>query len=438
MGAAWTEKEASHLLRRAAFSASRQEVDAAIGLGMEETVRRLVSGESLTGRDGSLTPFEELKADGKNLAVDQIVDHQTYWIYRMAATESPLLEKMTLFWHDHFATSYAKVKEVPLMLKQNELLRTHALGSFKTLVEEIGKDPAMMIWLDTNSNKKGKPNENYAREVMELFTLGIGNYTEDDVKEAARSFTGWVYDRKDGQVKFTPKQHDTQKKTLLGKTGNWDESDVVDILFTQDATFTYVARKLLNYFASSEPSDEWVVQVASDLRSTDNLSEVMYQVFTSDEFYENRNRLSLVKNPTEYIAGIVRALKLPMAKGYASASRKMGQELYLPPDVAGWKDGDSWLMSTWLLSRYQFAESIAKKYNVNQLTNKEYRPANTSSGSEWAIHLSKIFGIAEIGERSEAVLTQYAEDTFIHSNSKTAGLRGLLQLMLISPEAQMK
>ncbi len=192
------KKEAGHLLRRAAFSATRREVEAAVALGREETVSRLVGGQSLTGEKENLASFTELKADGKALAEDQIGDHQTYWLYRMAYTQAPLIEKMTLFWHGHFATSYQKVREIPLMIRQNELLRKNALGSFKELVRQIGKDPAMMLWLDSGSNRKGKPNENYAREVMELFTLGIGSYSEQDVKEAARAFTGWNYDKKGG------------------------------------------------------------------------------------------------------------------------------------------------------------------------------------------------------------------------------------------------
>lgn len=156
-----------------------------------------------------------------------------YWLYRMVNSSAPLIEKMTLFWHGHFATANYKVKDVTLMVQQNALFRKYALGNYKELVLAIGKDPAMMIWLDVNRNKKNKPNENYAREVMELFTLGIGQYTETDVKEAARAFTGWTYSEKENKVAFNPKQHDNDPKTLLGEKGNLDGDAAIDIIFHQ-------------------------------------------------------------------------------------------------------------------------------------------------------------------------------------------------------------
>ncbi|TBL70063.1 DUF1800 domain-containing protein [Paenibacillus thalictri] len=438
MGDNWTDKEAAHLLGRATFLSGKEEVTAAVKLGKDETVRRLVAGESITGKTTELLPIVSLKADGKDMSADQIGDQQTYWLYRMVNTEAPLIEKMTLFWHGHFATSYQKVKQTELMVKQNELFRKYALGSFHELVLEVGKDPAMMIWLDSNSNRKGKPNENYAREVMELFTLGIGNYTEQDIREAARAFTGWKYEKALDEVSFQPKQHDDKKKTLLGESGNFNETTVVDVLFRQEALPKYIALKLLHYFAADQPSEAWIQKVAADVKQKSTLGEVLSNLFLSDEFYQDNVRSGLIKTPIEYVAGIVKSLKLPLSKGFTQAARKMGQELYLPPDVAGWRGGASWLMSTSLLSRYQFAESVAKRVNNTLLTSADFSVGADAKPEEWVSSFGKNIGLWELGGSTAQVLSQYAGDTFVYSTQKQSGMKGLLQLLMISPEAQMK
>lgn len=438
MGAAWTEKEIVHLLNRTGFYVDQSSVSACMELGKEETVRRLVAGESLTGASSELQPLQQVKADGKELKADSIGDQQTYWLYRMVTSEAPLIEKMTLFWHGHFATSYQKVKEIPIIIRQNELFRKYALGNFHDLVVEVGKDPAMMLYLDSNNNKKGKPNENYAREVMELFTLGIGNYTEQDIKEAARAFTGWSYNKQLDELKFNKGQHDAGIKTILGDKGNFDESSTVDVLFKQEALSHFMATKLLKFFAADEPSEEWVHQVASDFAASNHVGEVLTKLFLSDTFYEPQYQGSLIKTPVEYIVGILRAFRIPMSKGFAQASRKMGQELYLPPDVAGWRGGTTWLMTTSLLARYQFAESVTKRINNTLLTTKDYKLDEASTAEDWVSQYAQNAGVWYLGEQTAKVLAQYADETFVHSAQKAAGMKGLLQLIMISPEAQMK
>ncbi|OXM86706.1 DUF1800 domain-containing protein [Paenibacillus rigui] len=434
----WTEREAVHLLNRTGFGASAGEVAACLALGREESVRRLIAGESLTDETSQIKPLEELKADGKDLKSDSIVDQQTYWLYRMTLTTSPLIEKMTLFWHGHFATSYQKVREIPLLLRQNELFRKYALGNFHELVLEVGKDPAMMLYLDSNNNRKGKPNENYAREVMELFTLGIGHYTEQDIKEAARAFTGWNYDKKQDGLKFNPKQHDAGSKTILGETGNFDATSVIDVLFKQDALPRFMAQKLLRFFAVNEPSEAWVGQVASDFAQSASVGEVLAKLFNSDAFYAPEVQGSLIKTPVEYVAGMLKAFQIPLSKGFAQASRKMGQELYLPPDVAGWRGGTTWLMTASLLARYQFAESVAKRINISLLSSKEYSLDSSASSSDWVDLFAKHAGVWYLGDQSKQVLAKYAEDTFVYVKTKTTGMKGLLHLIMVSPEAQMK
>jgi len=438
MGAEWKEEKAVHLLSRAAFLAGKQDVSACMELGKEETVRRLIAGESLTGAAAELLPLEQVKADGKELKADSITDQQTYWLYRMIATEAPLIEKMTLFWHGHFAVSYQKVREIPLIVRQNELFRKLALGSFRDLLIEVGKDPAMMLYLDSNNNRKGKPNENYAREVMELFALGLGNYTEQDIKEAARAYTGWNYNKQTGELKFNPKNHDAGKKTVLGQTGNYNETTVVDVLYAQEALSQFMARKLLQFFAANEPSAEWVNEVAADFQNAGNVGEVLSKLFLSDAFYDRAVQGSLIKTPVEYVAGILKALRIPLSKGFAQAARKMGQELYLPPDVAGWRGGTTWFMTTSMLARYQFAESVAKRLNGALLSGADYSMDASASAEDWVSRFAQNAGVWFIGEHTRQVLAQYAEETFIHSKQKTAGMKGLLHLVMASPEAQMK
>ncbi|TMV45427.1 DUF1800 domain-containing protein [Paenibacillus mesophilus] len=438
MGTGWTENDAVHLLSRTIFHVSPGDVNAALSLGQEETVRRLIEGISLTGDKKSIPPIEETMADGKQLKPNEINDEQTYWLYRMAASDEPLREKMTLFWHDHFATSHRKVNDAALMRQQNEMFRSLALGSFHELVLEVGRDPAMLIWLDSNSNRKGQPNENYAREVMELFTLGLGNYTEEDIKEVARAFTGWGFNRNTKQVMFAPRQHDSGIKKVLGETGNFDEKTVVDVLFRQKALAPFMARNLLTFFGTPNPPERWVAQVAADFAEKETIGEVLRSLFESDEFYKPEYRLTVVKSPAEYVAGILRAFEIPISKSFIGNMRKMGQELYMPPDVAGWDGGAAWLMASSLLSRSQFAESVSKRIKTNMFTSPSYMPERKDKAEEWVDLWSRQAGLWDLSERSRSVIAKYADETFVHAASKVNGMRGTLQLLMISPEAQMK
>ena len=241
----WGRKWAAHLYRRAAFGYSREDLIEAERLGPQGTLDLL-----LEGRPQATEVLETLIDVGRLAAErddggDQL---RGWWLYCMLQGGHPLREKLTLFWHNHFATSLVKVQNPTLMFRQNCLLREHALGRFGPMLQAISRDGAMLVWLDSNSNVKGRPNENYARELMELFSLGVGNYTEKDVREAARAFTGW---RTDGVgFAFDPALHDCGSKTVLGKTGNWDGGDVVRIVLEQPAAARFLVRKLYRFFVS--------------------------------------------------------------------------------------------------------------------------------------------------------------------------------------------
>lgn len=433
----WTEKEVLHLLGRASFSATPGEVDRCLKLGREETVRRLTSGRPLA--DGAASPllFSEVKADDKPLIMTGMGDQQTYWLYRMIASPTPLVEKMTLFWHGHFASSYYKVSDIKLMVRQNDLFRQHALGSFRKLTEEIGQDPAMMLYLDSYTNQKGSPNENYAREMMELFTLGIGNYTEQDVKEAARSLTGWSYNRKTDIVQYQEARHDAGHKVFLGEAGYFNSADVVRVVFKQAALPKFLATKLLHYFAAENPPDAWIDRVARNISKMPTIGDVLYDLFVSDEFYEEAYRLSLIKNPAEFVAGTMRTLGLPLTAAFRASMGLMGMELYAPPDVSGWKGGASWLATSRLIARYQFAEKVAKRVTEDQL--QSLVPQVAPTGPEAYVEgWRRGIGMAPLGKNTMNVLTQYAAETIVNSKKPAGGKRSLLQLLLISPEAQMK
>ena len=304
----WSPKWAGHLLRRAAFAPSWEELQQAIKDGPEATVDRLLAG----GEEAD--DFDALADDAaRGLAAstrnDTFVEYQALWIYRMVQTPAPLRERMTLFWHNHFATGVAKVRQPGLMQKQNALIRKHALGKFAPFLLEMSRDPAMLIWLDSNSNRKGKANENYAREVMELFSLGVGNYTEKDVQDAARAFTGWHTDG--GVFVFNERLHDDGDKTILEQKGNWDGGDVIRIVLEQPAAGRFLARKLYRHFISENaaPAEPVIEALAEQIRKSDyDMRAAVRTVLRRDRFFSAQAYRQRVKSPIELVVGLVRSL----------------------------------------------------------------------------------------------------------------------------------
>jgi uncharacterized protein (DUF1800 family) len=289
----------------------------------------------------------------------------------MLHSPQPLREKLTLFWHNHFATSIAKVRSAELMFRQNCLLRQHALGKFGPFLQAVSKDPAMLIWLDSNSNVKGKPNENYAREVMELFALGVGNYTERDVREAARAFTGW---HTDGEgFRFDARAHDDGPKTVLGKTGDWDGSDVVRIVRAQPAAARFLVRKLYHFLVSeaAEPPAALLEPLCASFRKSEyDVAALVRTMLSSRHLYSEHAFRQRVKSPVEYVLGAVRAVyqavdekdapprPLPQ-RVLVGRLAVLGQMLFAPPNVKGWPGGLSWLNTSTVVARANFAQALA-------------------------------------------------------------------------------
>jgi uncharacterized protein (DUF1800 family) len=354
----WTRQKAGHLFRRASFGPTRAELDKAMADGPAKTI------------DALLTPIEEdadFQATSEFMASPASLPPgapqqrlSAWWLARLLKTQFPLREKLCLFWHNHFATSNAKVQNARMMLGQYELIQKHALGSFKTLLHAITLDPAMLVWLDTVDSKKGQPNENYARELMELFSLGIGNYTETDIREAARAFTGYFIEGSKGVLRKS--QHDTTKKTVFGQTGSYDAAGIVDLCLNHPACPKFIVRKLYSYFVSetATPTDELLAPLVEDYtKSGMNTARVVETILRSNHFFSAAAYRAKVKSPVEFAVGMVRALEgragpLPLAK----ALDGLGQVLFAPPSVKGWDGGTTWLNGQTLLFRQNLALAV--------------------------------------------------------------------------------
>jgi uncharacterized protein (DUF1800 family) len=361
----------AHLFRRAGFSATRDEIEAAMAKGYEATVDDLLHPERQPELDYDLIyRFWPDMQQGNRIEVNQ-----AHWLYRMVNTKKPLEEKMTLFWHMLFATAFSKSNNARMSQRQLEMLRRNSLGDFKTLLLELSKDPAMIFWLDNQENTNDVHNENYGRELLELFSMGIGNYTEDDVKNCARAFTGWgfshmllngPYGRITWKFQFHPELHDYGQKTFLGETGNFDGEDIIDIIVRQPATAQFIAKRLHLHFVSDQVDQEAVDELAKVFLATNgNIREVVKALLLSDAFRSSKNYYAMVKSPADHVAGVERLVgdqRFPefTIQQVADEFTYMGEALMNPPSVEGWHTGKEWIDTGILVERINFAaEQVA-------------------------------------------------------------------------------
>jgi uncharacterized protein (DUF1800 family) len=292
---------------------------------------------------------------------EQVQDLRYWWLQRMAFGPRPLQEKLTLFWHGHFATSVQKVKSAYYMWRQNEIFRRYGSGNWVGLMTAVSKDPAMLIWLDQAQSRKEHPNENFAREVMELFALGEGNYTEKDIAEAARALTGWSLDRLNQEFIYRPRMHDEGVKTLLGRSGNFGGDEVLKIICAQPQSGRFIARKLWVFFGNENPSAELVEALAGNFRANgSDFKPFLRTLFLSEEFYSADVIRQQVKSPVQWLVGSIRVLErnIPPPPVCMNALRLLGQDLLAPPNVKGWDGGLSWITTNNLLNRYNFANYL--------------------------------------------------------------------------------
>lgn len=360
----WNIARVKHLHRRAAFGATWSEMQRDLKVGPEQSVANLLNGGAR--QDGLRNDFDSISEIIAKAAVqsDDLNRLQGWWLFRMLFTPDPVREKLTLTWHNHFATSNLKVERLALMHRQNELFRKHALGPFSQLLNEVLHDPAMLIWLDANSNRKQHPNENLARELLELFTLGVGNYTENDVQEAARALTGWS--THNTNVRFNEAEHDVETKTVLGRTENFNVDSLADLLLDHEATSKRLAWRLCDVFmGESVVSEAELNDLATGLREHElDIKWAVETILRSKLFFQESNIASRVSSPVEYVVGTVRSLELfekpPSTLILAEWCSRLGQELFMPPNVGGWNGGRSWLSSRTIVGRSNFAVALVE------------------------------------------------------------------------------
>jgi uncharacterized protein (DUF1800 family) len=354
--APWNLQKVGHLYRRAGFGASWHELQAGVTAGCERTLDKLLQGGGdVAAFDEQTRPLAESIA--KSNSNQQL---RAWWLYRMLYTPHPLREKLTLFWHNHFATSNAKVLNAGHMLGQYRTMYRHAQGNFGTLLQEISKDPAMLVWLDTNQSKKGQPNENYARELMELFSLGIGHYTETDIREAARAFTGW--ELRNGAAYFNRAEHDDTPKTVLGRTGQWHGPDIVRICLDQPACAGFIVTKLFRFLISEAlpTTPELLEPLIVRFRDSNyDFGQLVETMLRSNLFFSPHAYRTKIKSPVEFALGIVRALEGQIGTtALAGALESLGQNVFNPPSVKGWDGGQTWLNGQTLLFRQNLALAL--------------------------------------------------------------------------------
>ncbi len=354
-GRPWNRRQAAHLYRRAGFAATSRQLDEAVKKSPAETVQQLLTPEDTNDFDSEMDDFgETIRAnrDPSRLSA--------WWLYRMLHTPDQLLEKTTLFWHGHFATSAAKVTSARLMLDQNKLLRRFAHGKFEEMVQHISRDPAMLIYLDSTTNRKTRPNENYAREVLELFCLGLDQYTEKDIQELARCFTGYEV-RKD-KFGFNKYQHDRGVKSVFGQSGNFKGDDAVRVVVSQQAAPRFIVRKLMRYFMFDEPQppSSLVDPLADELREHDfDIGFVVGRILASNLFFSPHSMGRKVRSPVEMGIGLLRALEgRTNIFRLAESVAELGQSPFFPPNVKGWDGGRTWINSSTLLGRANMVRQI--------------------------------------------------------------------------------
>jgi len=357
-----------HLYSRAGFGMDLTTWQALEGKSLNKAVKKLMkaAGETTSLSVGNMeaiswSEIQMMDKDSKQAMRAQsrqyIRDLNIAWFRRMAHTQAQLREKMTLFWHNHFA---CRVQRYPMVEQQHNTFRELGMGKFRDLLLAIAQDPAMLSFLNNQQNRKKAPNENFARELLELFTLGRGHYTEQDIKEAARAFTGWGFNA-DMEFVFRQRQHDVGPKTFMGEQGNFSGEDIIDIILSQKQCARFLTQKFYTFFVNSQIDEQVVDQWANDFYTSEyDIGKLLQTIFTSSHFYESQHIGTRIKSPTEFLVGIMRHLNLDFVKeeGFIYLQRVLGQVLFQPPNVAGWPGGRNWIDSSTLMARMRIPKVL--------------------------------------------------------------------------------
>ncbi|MEM1452006.1 MAG: DUF1800 domain-containing protein [Planctomycetota bacterium] len=416
----WDASAATHVLGRVGFGADRERVRRAVEEGFEATLSDL---ETRRAHSAAMTS----KSVERLVSLGNLQPLQARWMALILGDGAPLLERVTLMWHGHFATSNAKVGDVKLMHRQNELFRTKGLGDFRELLHDVAKDPAMLVWLDGNRNRVGAPNENFAREVMELFGLGIGDgYDEDDIKEAARAFSGWTVTSR--RFSFRREYHDDGEKSMFGRGGVFTGEQAIERLLEHPECSRWIARRLLTTFVLPEPSREDVERWGEVLVEEDwNVGQTLARLFRDPLFLSDRARRSRIRGPVELVAAVALATRAEVAPADAvRAASSMGQTLFVPPTVKGWDGGRAWIdPGTWLarhnlMARYALGDKFDVERTYGRLAD---RRAAVVAACELLLP-------GAVPAPMRATLAAAAED----APSTEAAARRVTALVLTSPE----
>ena len=444
------KRRAAHLLRRAAFGGTQAQIAEFSTLSRDEAADRLLNYETVDN-----SALDQLITNANfNLVTGRQADIIRWWLTRMVYTARPLEERMTLIWHGLLTTQLSKIglTTTKIMVTQNELFRRNALPRYDELIKAVSRDPAMLIYLDTWVSTSRHPNENYGRELMELFTLGVGNYTEEDVRESSRAFTGWrvprpqQVDGKPDLVGYNPqfsiveRDHDNGQKTFLGQTGNFGGDDIIDIIMSQPAAGRFITTRLFTEFANFNPAPETIDRLVTVWdTSRHDIKAIVRAILVSDEFYSEASYRGFVRSPVDFIVGAIRGLELtPTAQGIRPIADKtmqgMDQLLFEPPNVAGWPGGSTWLSSSTFFARVNFLDQFFFGANRGVVAPPPLPAlAGTNTAEELVDRALAIFvdGYVSDGERQSII--DYAKTV----NDAQERAATVAYLVLASPEYQL-
>ena len=445
--APWDLRRVVHLHRRAGFAATWREVQHDLSDGPEPSIVRVLHGSPRI--DGVPDDFEHTAGEIGDAAVesDNPDRLKAWWVYRMLFAPDPLSERLALMWHNHFATSNLKVRDLSAMRQQNDILRHFARAPFGELLRHVVHDPAMLVWLDAPANKKGKPNENLGRELMELFTLGVGNYTEQDVKESARALTGWNVGA--GNFMVNPAEHDDGDKLILGHRGKFSGEDLLQILLEHPATARRLAWRICKSFMGENVVDDAAIgELAAGLRARHlDIGWAIETVLRSQLFFSAANLGTHVSGPVEFLVAAVRALSLfdppPSTLVLVEWSDRLGQDLFYPPNVGGWAEGRAWLATRTIVARANFAVALVRGELGASATPPDLWSLVKQAGRATEIReAASLFNDLLLGGRMTAraidmLLAQAAQAGAAAGAAAKDSLPVIVALMLASPEAQL-
>lgn len=446
----WTPAAAAHLLSRAGFGGPPDAVLELHAKGLDRAVDSLL----YAGEDSDLFPAPsastpqgamtmDMKAAGSSEAEkkaameemkkrmrEELAELRSWWVNRMRWSPFPAREKAVLFWHGHWATSVEKVKSPHAMWRQNEMLRFHALGKFEPMARDISRDPAMMRYLDLLQSKRAQPNENFARELMELFTLGEGQYTETDIRESARAFTGYRLDPANQEFRFAASQHDDGIKSVFGFEGKFNGDDIIAFLASNPQCARFLCRKIWTFYASDNASPELVEALAGVYRASNlNMSELLGTIFRSHEFYSPGVVRNQIKSPAQWLVQAGKELEVPLPGESGGILAQLGQNLFAPPNVKGWDGGRSWISSATLLMRYNLAGRIVRGGKTDD---ERILPAPLNAQRAFDQIVNRLFQFSSEEGLREKFLT------FISANPTGKNVRrDVIHLMMSTPEYQL-